>query len=63
MMKIQKDNVVLTVTKGAYNDIYKAQGFEPVKVNITFDSNKDAIEIPFICKEDKPLKKNKKKSK
>ena len=61
MIKIQKDNVILTVTKGTYEDIYKAQGFKPVVPNIVFEE-KDAIEIPFICKEDKPTN-NKKKNK
>ena len=63
MMKIQKDNTILTVTKGSYEEYYKNLGFKPYVPNIKFDDDKDAIEVPFICKEDKPLKKNKKKSK
>jgi hypothetical protein len=60
MIKIQKDGVVLEVTKGSYNDIYKAQGFKPVEKSVMVN-DKDAIEIPFICKKDKPYKNEKKK--
>jgi len=60
MIKIQKDNSVITVTQGAYNEFYKKLGYKPVTVKLTYNSE-DAIEIPFRCKEDKPNKKKNKK--
>lgn len=58
-MKIQRGNQVITVTKGAYNEIYRDLGFRPfVESKPKFDKS-DAVDLPFICKEDKP--KNKKK--
>ena len=60
MIKIKKDNSVLTVTRGAYEEFYKPLGYKPVITEVKH-KNDDAIEIPFICKEDKPNKKNNKK--
>lgn len=62
MIKIQKGNQIIMVTKGAYENMYKGLGFKPVEVEPKFDVQ-DAIEIPFESKEDKPQKKNKKSKK
>ncbi len=60
MMKIQKGNQVITVTNGAYEETFKDLGFRPVESKPKFDKS-DAIDLPFICKEDKPKNKKKKR--
>ena len=60
MMKIQKDNQVLTVTKGSYNEFYKDLGFRPVIESKPKFEDSNVIDLPFICKEDKPKNKKKK---
>ena len=56
MIKIQNGDQVLTVTKGAYEETFKNLGLRPVESKPKFDKS-DAIDLPFICKEDKPKNK------
>ena len=60
MIKIQNGNQVITVTNGAYEETFKDLGFRPVESKPKFEKS-DAIDLPFICKEDKPYKKKNKK--
>ena len=60
MIKIQNGDQVLTVTKGAYEATFKNLGFRPVESKPKFDKS-DAIDLSFICKEDKPKNKKKKR--